>query len=114
MSMRENPENGYVMEAIKLKPFLSKWQARRLAQSIEEGADADVWNLLLAHLPPNIPKPNCVFLCDDDFAGDDLQKGIMYVGFDEDDLFVKNETYGMFALKAKGVKPIHANWTVFS
>jgi len=120
MSMRENPNGGWVVSLNDLQKFVPVDKQNELQQLIDdfalfsggfEGDDIkDFLNPIMKEL--GFPEIWSVWYADEDFASDDLEQDQFYVSFDESDLFIiePKDTYDRMV--AKGLKPEMAYWTV--
>jgi hypothetical protein len=116
MSMRENPGGGFVAKVealISLLPVENQQEAREiLADWLNEK-----WSLcdyLCDFLPEHFPRPVEVFMLgDEDTPDGEMERGIVYAIFEEDDLYERVPSAKLKAMEAKGVRPQFSNWTVW-
>lgn len=114
MGMKENPGSGYVLTAPQAILLLHPTLRRKAEILFEEGDWEKLGAYLSSRMPNEIPKPADVFICDDDFASDELEKGEMYVRWDEDDLYIRTDTPGLVAIRnSLGIIPQPVLWTVY-
>lgn len=77
------------------------------ANSSENGPD-DV-----THWPEGFPELEDVFTLADEDESDSLERGVIYLQFDESSLYHKTPTEAMRILTANNVKPEFERWIVF-
>ena len=114
MSMKDNPGSGYVMAAedvIRMLPEELREQATAL---LEDNDWEALQEFLDENLPPGIPRPEETFLFGDEDTSDDLHSGTMYVRWDEDDLFIRQEKPCMSIMRELAAKePTFCQWAIF-
>jgi hypothetical protein len=116
MSMREYPTSGFVVKAealIPLLPITNQQEAREiLADWLNEK-----WSLcdyLGDFLPEHFPRPVEVFeLGAEDTPDEEMERGVVYAVFDEDDLYEMVPTSKMQEMDANGAKPQYRNWSTW-
>lgn len=117
MAMRENPASGYVIEASKLERFFPERLRPTFHEAIENGAEAfgefmdNNWPGIGEGLPlfESIYSP----ADEDTVDGETMQKGGIYVIFEEDELFEKKPTAAMTKLRQFDAEPQHSRWSVW-
>lgn len=112
MGMQSNPCSGYVVEGEKLKEMLPPNLRPRFEELVE---DWDFEELkTFCDSIQNLPHPATFFILgDEDESDGELERGVLYAMFEEDDLFVKTKTPQMLELEKWDVAPKRHNWTIF-
>jgi hypothetical protein len=112
MTVRENPGEGYLVEAAKFvenEPLLEKY-----AQLLE---DADYENALEALnewlKERHLPEAEEIFSFGDDDTPGEFGRGIPYVRFDESVLFERKPTFQHTGLIGRGLAPQHGCWSMW-
>ena len=129
MSSRAWPASGYVIEAKKLltllpEAFRESYRTllgkRRTGITLlaDENEDHDwdaITEFLDDHLPSQLPRPESIFqLTDEDFGGAELERGVLYAVFTDDDLYERALRPGAEEMNALlGELPEFHSWTVF-
>ena len=114
MSMQDTPATGYVLEAHKAI-LLLKLSDRIAAELIYEDDNSEgLQDYLEKNLPCEFPRPAEVFILSDEDTSEDLERGQMYVRWDEEELYIRTDTPAMKAIRnSLGEIPKPALWTVW-
>lgn len=117
MGMQENPSSGYVIKVSTLaEHFLDDVEDhRRLAKLLDDCDYDEIRKLLEKAIPYNIPCPSSVFILSDVDTGDgELETGVAYAWFDEEDLYEKQEKAELIRLRKEiGEVPTLHSWTMY-
>jgi len=116
MGMKNYSSSGYLVVASKLTKLLPESVQIAYEDAVVDGDWEKAGNILSESWPTNFPVVESVFTMDDDaeFDDDNLQRGEMYVQFDEDDLYISLPTTAMINLSQAGVLPENRKWVDFS
>jgi len=116
MGMKNYSSSGYLVVASKLTKLLPESVRISYENAVVDGDWEKAGNILSESWPTNFPVVESVFTMDDDaeFDDDNLQRGEMYVQFDEDDLYISLPTTAMINLSQAGVLPENRKWVDFS
>lgn len=114
MSMRDIPASGYVINGRLLVPTLPQEYQVAATQALDD-QDCEAFNEILNfHLPEVFPDYQQAFLFGDEDTSEELERGEVYVIFDESDLFVKTPKPELLAFrKAVGKDPEYQRWSVW-
>lgn len=113
MSMHNTAASGHVLKASDLTKHLPRSIQEQYAKFVEEGDNESVETLLRDHLPRAFPPFESVFVMNDEWESDQLERGEMYVCFDESDLFTKTPTSQMLALERVHLSPTFSRWVTW-
>ena len=115
MSNRENPCAGYLIEASKLEVFLSDNQRTSFNEWLAEHDFDKAVAMLDQAIPDDVACPTEIFVLSDTDTGDgDLEEGVPYAYFDEEDLYEMREKPDLIRLREKiGEAPIAHSWTIW-
>ena len=95
MSNRENPCAGYVIAASKLEVFIPEDQRPAFNDALAEHDFEEAVKLLDQAIPNDVACPSEIFILSDTDTGDgDLEEGVPYAYFDEEDLYEKTREVG--------------------
>lgn len=116
MGMRENPAQGYVIEAEKLKQVLPTTMQETYQSALDDHDFEKAHSLLVENFPDNLPCPDSIFsLADEDTGDGDLETGVSYAYFDEASLYMKIETPELVAMRQiLGQTPSLHAWTIWA
>ena len=116
MGMKNYSSSGYLVVASKLTKLLPESVRISYENAVVDGSWEKAGNILSESWPTNFPVFESVFTMDDDaeFDDDNLQRGEMYVQFDEDDLYISLPTTAMINLSQAGVLPENRKWVDFA
>jgi len=121
MSNREYPNSGYVIRADKLVVLLKEEDRQEYLDALEDGKqDNDftkAFDILWSQLPEDnlMCMPHTLFmLCDTDTPGENLEYGVVYAVFNENDLYEYIATVNLNKFIDKiGETPQHSNWSIW-
>jgi hypothetical protein len=115
MSNRENPCFGHIVEAAKLAVLLPENQRQAFNGALTNHDFEQAVNLLDRFIADGTACPSSIFILTDTDTGDpELEEGVPYAFFDEDDLFEKKETPKLVRLRAViGEQPTAHSWTIW-
>lgn len=115
MSNRENPCAGYLIEASKLEVFLTDNQRAAFHDALEEHDCDEALSILARAIPLGVARPTEILILSDTDTGDaDLEEGVFYAYFDEEDLYEKREKPDLIRLREKiGEAPTPHSWTIW-
>lgn len=110
MSMHNYANWGHVVKVRDLLPLFSSKIQDKIEELLDDGEEEELAEVLGANLPAGLPPISSVFRLGDEAETEDLEYGVEYIFFDEEDLYVKRETPGMKALRKRGVVPKESRW----
>ena len=115
MSNKENPCNGYLIEATKLAVFLSDDRRPAFIECLEDQDFEEALSMLDQFIPDGVASPSEMFALSDADTGDpELEEGVPYAYFDEDDLYERKEKPDLIRLREKiGEAPTAHSWTIW-
>lgn len=116
MGMHENPCTGYVVEVSTLMDhFINVEDRHTFAELIENGDYDEAVAMLDKAMPKDMACPYSIFvLNDEDTGGEDLEIGVPYACFDEEDLYEKKEKPELVSLKETiGDVPHLHSWSIW-
>ena len=115
MSNRENPSSGYLIEAVKLAVLIPEDQRPAFNDALENLDFEEAIRLLDQAIPTGVACPSTIFILSDTDTGDgDLEEGVPYAYFDEEDLYEKQEKSDLMRLREKiGEVPTAHSWTIW-
>lgn len=115
MSNKENPCAGYLIEASKLAALLPDDRRPDFDAALEEHDFDEAIKLLDQSIPDGVASPSQIFVLSDTDTGDgDLEEGVPYAYFDEDDLYERTEKPDLARLREKiGEAPAAHSWTIW-
>lgn len=111
--MHNYSNSGYLIKASDLTKHLPVNLQPEYTALLEDADWSAVEDFIDKNMPTQFPKPESVFLFGGDDESEDLEKGEMYVYFNEDDLFTKVPTKGMEVMTAKDIKPVFRQWVTW-
>jgi hypothetical protein len=116
MGMKNYSSSGYLVVASKLTKLLPESVQIAYEDAVVDGDWEKAGNILSESWPTNFPVVESVFTMDDcaEFDDDNLQRGEMYVQFNEDDLYISLPTTVMINLSQAGVLPENRKWVDFA
>jgi hypothetical protein len=115
VSNKENPSSGYLIEAAKLAILIPEDQRAAFNQALANHDFEQAVKLLDQFVPDDVACPSAIFvLSDTDTGDDDLEEGVPYAFFDEDDLYEKREKPDLVRLRETiGEAPTAHSWTIW-
>ena len=115
MSNRENPCSGHLIEAAKLAVFLPDDRRLAFENALREHDFEEALSMLDRVIPNGVASPSQIFVLSDTDTGDpELQEGVPYAFFDEDDLYEKREKSDLIRLRERiGEAPTAHSWTIW-
>ena len=116
MSNKENPSSGYLIEATKLSVFISEDQRPAFDNALREHDFEEALSMLDQAIPDDVASPSQIFVLSDTDTGDgDLEEGVPYAYFDEEDLYEMREKPDLVRLRETvGEGPTAHSWTIWS
>jgi hypothetical protein len=116
MSMRDYPCSGYVIPLGSLEKVLpeeKKAEFKTLLEGIEEGErdTNEVVEFVVKNSLKDIPSFDVFLIGDEDNPGDDLETGLYYACFPEDDLYIRVEKREYTNMKKLGIELQFSNWS---
>ena len=115
MSMKNYSSYGYLVVASTLTKLLPETVRVSYAAAVDEGDWETAKNILDESWPTNYPVVEAVFAMSNDAEFDDeIQRGEMYVSFNEGDLYISVPTTALINLSQAGVQPENRRWVDFS
>ena len=111
--MQDIPCSGYTLKASDLTKFLPADQQEQFTKFCEDGDWESVQTVLADHMPKEFPQFTDAFCLNEESNPCDLERGEVYVNFDDSDLYVRVESPAYKAMKAKGLSPEFNRWTVW-
>ena len=115
MSNRENPCAGYLIEASKLEVFVHPVSRPAFHDALAEHDFEVVLNVLDQAIPDGVARPSQIFVLSDTDTGDgEMEEGVPYAHFDEEDLYEKREKPDLIRLREQiGEIPTAHSWTIW-
>jgi hypothetical protein len=115
MSNRENPCSGYLIEATKLAVFLPDDRRSAFDDALAEHDFEEAVKLLDQAIPNGVACPSEIFILSDTDTGDpEMEEGVPYAYFDEEDLYEKREKLDLIRLREEiGEAPTAHSWTIW-
>jgi hypothetical protein len=115
MSNRENPCAGYLIEASKLAALLPDDRRQAFIDSLADHDFEEAVQLLDQFVPNGVACPSSIFVLSDTDTGDpEMEEGVPYAYFDEEDLYIKQEKSDLTRLREKiGAVPTAHTWTIW-
>lgn len=111
MSMQDTACSGYTVKASAFTKFIPESLREQFTKAIEEQNAELVDEILNEHLPAEFPGYESAFTLKDEDNADALEKGEVYVIFQDEDLFIQTPTREAEALRAAGIIPEFNRWT---
>lgn len=122
--MKSIAASAYVVEARKFLRFFTGKDYVEFERLLDECDIEGLRNFLGAatsglgpmdesHWPENLPELEDVFLLADEDESDNLERGGIYLQFDESTLFTKTPTEKMKRLMRNGAEPSYERWTIW-
>jgi len=115
MSNKENPCNGHLIEAAKLAVLIPEDQRPSFNDALANHDFEDAVELLDQSIPNGVACPSQIFILSDTDTGDpELQEGVPYAFFDEEDLYEMREKSDLVRLRETiGEAPTAHSWTIW-
>ena len=115
MSNKENPSSGHLIEASKLAVFIPEDQRPAFNDALAEHDFEEALSMLDHTIPDDVASPSQIFALTDTDTGDpDLEEGVPYAHFDEEDLYEMREKPDLIRLReAIGEAPTAHSWTIW-
>jgi hypothetical protein len=115
VSNRENPSSGYLIEATKLAVLIPDNHRTAFNNALTDHDFEQAVQLLDQFIANGVACPSSIFtLTDTDTGDDELEEGIAYAFFDEDDLYIKQERPELIRLREKiGEGPSAHSWSIW-
>ena len=115
MGMQEHPCSGYILPAMELRGLLPIEFREEFEKAILDYNMDDVGDFLANYLPDNLPRFSDVFVLDHtDTPCNNMDIDVMYVYYEEDELYVKQPTNRLVNLQQSGISaPRHKEWSVW-
>jgi len=111
--MQDTACSGHTVKASAFTSILPEPLREAFTKAIaDQDADA-VDEILDEHLPTNFPGYESAFVLADEDNADNLERGEVYVIFQDEDLFIQLPTDGAEAMKARGIIPEFNRWTTW-
>jgi hypothetical protein len=111
--MQESPCSGYTVKAIDFLKELPESVHNQFADAIAEKDEGTVDEILNEFMPSDFPGYESVFVLKDEDNADGLERGVVYIIFKDEDLFVQTPTRSHDLLRAKGIIPAFNRWTTW-
>ena len=115
MSNREHPCAGHLIEAAKLAVFIPDDRRPTFDECLENHDFEEAIKLLDQAIPTGVAGPSEIFVLSDTDTGDpELQEGVPYAYFDEEDLYEMREKPDLVRLRETiGEGPTAHSWTIW-
>ena len=113
MSMKDTACSGYTVKASAFTPVLPESIRERYTKAIEDQDWENVDEILNEHMPADFPGYESAFVLNDEDNSDGLERGEVYVIFQDEDLFVQTPTRAHDLMKAQGISPEFNRWTTW-
>jgi hypothetical protein len=116
MSMKNYNSTGYLLKAREITLLLPAEVRAVYQDAVDNGDWEGAQGIAQPNWPKHFPPIECIFTLDDEaeFEEEDLEKGEMYVQFDESDLYEKKPTVALSNLMVEGVRPVYRRWVDFA
>ena len=113
MSMQDVPCSGYTVKASAFTPLLPESIRERYTKAIEEQDWETTDEILNEHMPADFPGYESCFVLGDEDNAEGLDRGEVYVIFQDEDLFTQVPTRAHDLLRAQGILPEFNRWTLW-
>ena len=111
MSMTDTACSGYTVKASEFTCFIPESVRERYQKSLEDGDWETTNEILNEHMPADYPGYESCFVLKDEDNCDGLERGEVYVIFQDEDLFVQTPTRAHDLMKSQGIYPEFNRWT---
>lgn len=112
--MRENLSTGYVLEASKLTPCFPEELQDQFTELVNDLDWEGAVEFCQEHWPEDYPVPETFFHMSDEDTSEDIERGVLYVVFDEGELYQKIPKQKALTLALKvDAEPQIAVWSIF-
>jgi len=115
MSNRENPCNGHLIEAAKLAVLIPDDRRSAFNDALENHDFEEALSILDRAIPTGVACPTQIFaLADTDTGDPEMEEGVPYAYFDEEDLYEMREKPDLVRLRETiGEGPTAHSWTIW-
>ena len=113
MSMSTSGASGYVVKAESFTHLLPENLREKFTQAITDQDTELVDEILGENVPANHPTFESSFVLKDEDDTDSLEKGVVYICFQDDDLFVQTPKPELEWLRSKGIDPQFERWATW-
>lgn len=113
MSMDCTGASGYVVKASVFTSLLPEHLREKYTQAIADQNTELVDEILGENAPEAFPTFESSFTLKDEDTSDNLERGEVYICFQDEDLFHLTPKPELEFLKSKGINPEFERWTVF-
>jgi len=111
--MKNYGGSGYVIALSSLFSVMAPEKVPAIELAMEDCDLEKIEKLLNESLPSNYPSLESVLILGDDDESDELERGVWYAVFSEDDLFIREKSPAMKAMNKDKLSPKHRNWVIF-
>lgn len=105
--------SGYVVKASVFTSFIPEHLREQFTHAIADQNTEQVDELLGENAPEAFPTFESSFVLKSEDTTENLEKGEVYICFQDEDLYVLTPTVGLNFLTSKGIKPEFERWTVW-
>lgn len=113
MSMLTTAASGYVTEASNLTKLLPENLRENFTQAIADKDLELVEKILGENAPEKFPNFESAFMLQSEGEADNLKYGVIYICFQESDLFILVPNPGLKFLMANEINPPFERWTTW-
>ena len=111
--MRDSACSGYTVKASEFTKFIPEPLKERWQKALADGDWETTDEILNEHMPADFPGYESCFTLNDEDNADNLERGEVYVIFQDEDLFVQTPTRAHDLMRCQGISPEFNRWTVF-
>jgi len=111
MSMQDTACSGYTVKASEFTLYIPTALQEKYTQAIRDKKVETIDDILNQFMPSNFPGYESAFVLKDEDTAEGLDRGVVYVIFQDEDLFIQTLTPGMEAMKSRGITPEFNRWT---
>lgn len=113
MGMQSSGASGYVVKAEAFTNLLPENLRAKFTQAIADQDTELVDEILGENTPPEHPTFESSFVLKDEDDTDSLERGVVYICFQDDDLFVLTPKRELEWLRGHGIDPQFERWTTW-
>ena len=111
--MQSIPASGYTVKASEFTKHIPESQRERFTKALEEKDVLAVDEILWEHLSTDFPPFESSFVLGPDDDASNLERGVVYICFQEDDLYVKEPKRQTELMRHHGISPEFNRWTTW-
>lgn len=111
--MQDTACSGHTVKASEFTRFIPHDIQEVFTKAIADQDYEKVDEILDEHMPTDFPGYESAFVLKDEDNADGLERGEVYVIFQDEDLFVQTPTRAHDLMKAHGISPEFNRWTTW-